>query len=337
LLQDDQFLARFLSIMSANDVREELIACWSAAVAGSKTATLAERFPVSAGLAKGLYLAKQGRVTEAVACFESIESGLSSALAALSWIGLAWLYKDYDTTEDRPMVLQKAAEALRRTALLADNVRGAALAGESTRSLGWLLKDLGAIDEAEQAFQDALGTYERFEMTRQIAWTRRDLGCLYRDIGRVGAAEDQLKLAEDTFRRLGDERNTAITLKDLGVLFLGLAVEQPDREPRYVDLALAAFDESMKRSRRARTGDLGAWLLRYQGIAHALAGRVAEGRQLITRAAALFQEFTAANRSLCDFCMAHALEIRRPYLLELYGHLPVAHERDYQQLLESGA
>lgn len=335
LLQDDPFLARFLSIMSANDVREELIACWTAALAGAKAATLAERFPVSAGLARGLYLAKQGSAAEAIACFESIESGLSSALAALSWIGLAWLYKDYDTTEDRPMVLHKAAEALRRTAPLADNSRGAALAGESTRSLGWLLKDLGAIDEAERTFQDALRTYERFEMTRQIAWTRRDLGCLYRDIGRVGLAEDQLRLAEDTFRRLGDERNMAITFKDLGVLFLGLAVAQPDRELRYAELALTAFDDSLKCARRARTGDLNAWLLRYQGIAHSLAGRVAEGQQLIKRAAALFQEFTVANRSLCGFCAAHALEIRRPYLLELYGHLPVANEREYQRLLES--
>ena len=77
-----------------------------------------------------------------------------------------------------------------------------------------------------------------------------------------------------------------------------------------------------------------AWLMRYQGIANALAGRIVEGRQLITLAAEKFLEFQVANTSLSHFCAEHALEIRRPYLLELYGHLPAAHEDEYRRLLE---
>lgn len=334
LLQDDQFLGRFLSLMSSNDVREELIACWTLIAPDSRD-RLIERFPASGALAKGLYLARQGRPDEAVECFESVNSGLSSGLAALFWIGLAWLYKDSDIGADRRTVLQKAAAALHHAASASDNARGAVLWGEATRSLGWLLKDLGALEDAEAAFKEALAIYERFDMARQVAWTRRDLGCFYRDGGRSGPAEEQLTQADAAFRRAGDARNTAITLKDLGVLFLTRAADQPERRPEYVGQALAAFDSARQFARLARTGDLNAWLMRYEGIAHAMAGHIAEGRQLITRAAAQFQEFQAANQSLSTFCAAHADEIRRPHLLELYGHLPVADESQHRQLLET--
>lgn len=335
LFQEDRFLEDFMSMMSTNDLREELIACWRAAERLSLTAPLVERFPASTGLARGFELAKDGHASEAVAAFEAIQEGLSSGLAAVFWVGLAWLYKDHDTTEERRIVLQRGAAALRRAEPLFHNVRGAALWGEATRSLAWLLKDLEFFDEAEAAFHEARDIYERFEMERQVAWTQRDLGCFYRDTGRADDAEDQLRQALAVFSRLGDDRNRAITLKELGVLFLGLSVGEPRGAGGYLDEAMTSLQESRRIAHGVRVGDLNAWVMRYEGLAQALAGHLSEGRQLIRQARGQFEQFQSANLALSDFCVDNALDIRRPHLLELYGHLPTVNIADYGHLLES--
>jgi hypothetical protein len=167
------------------------------------------------------------------------------------------------------------------------------------------------------------------------AWTARDLGCLYRDTGRAGQAEPLLRRSEQMFRQLGDARQLARSLKDLGVLYLGLAAAADGDRPVLAGRAAAFLEEGLSLAEQLGAGQLAAWLLRYLGVAEALQGRVEAGRDRIARARGRFSEFTPANQALCDFLAAHLDQVKRPHLLELFGHLPLVAAREYGRLLQA--
>jgi hypothetical protein len=114
-----------------------------------------------------------------------------------------------------------------------------------------------------------------------------------------------------------------------------LALRRPAERRELLTAADGAFTEARDLAATTSSHDLDAWLLRYEGISWAAAGRVQAGREAIERARPLFQEFIATNEVLCRLCVDRITEIRQPHLLELFGHEPVP-RANYEELFRQG-
>jgi tetratricopeptide (TPR) repeat protein len=335
LLQDDTFLSRFLGLEVRDALRSELLAAWERASAEGGADTIRAEGPAVAALAQGLAFRARGEHTGAIPHLEAATAGPSAILSAYAWIELAWVYKDHDPSPDHAASLTRAQTALHHAQGVPLSPGTDLIVAEATASMGWLLKDLGHANVAEQSFRDALAIYRRRRIKRRVAWTRRDLGCLFRDTGRLDKAEARLTRALRWFRASKDSWNQAVTLKDLGVLLLLRFLEAPPPAGQpFLSRARHAFIQARRLARGDTGDDLQAWALRYQGLALAYGGDLPGGVARIRRAAGRFRRFTAANRALCDYCAEHAAEVRRPHLLERFGHLPQAVPDEYGRLLE---
>ena len=341
VLQDDGFLERFLGLERGEGLRSELLVAWQRASVpvGTGAEAIRAEGPAVAALAEGLALRARGEHIAAIPHLEAATAGPSVIISTYARIELAWLYKDHDPGPDRAASLTRAATALHQAL---HQARGVSLGpgtelivAEATDSMGWLLKDQGRDDLAERAFRDAVEVNRRHGIARRVAWTERDLGCLLRDAGRLDEAGALLAQALRRFRALLDSWNQAVTIKDAGVLLL-LLLARGRRSRREAPLGRAM--RAFRRARRlvgGETGDdLRAWALRYEGLALARGGDLAGGVALIRQSEGEFRHFTEANRALCDFCADHAAEVRRPHLLELFGHLPRAVTEEFGRLLD---
>jgi tetratricopeptide (TPR) repeat protein len=330
LLQDDAYLAEFIRVASPDVLREELFQCWSAAEKTGQEESVLAHARSAACMSRGMYRARTEDVGRAITSFEEMPDQPSVVLDALRWNELCWLTKDY-APDRRPESLDIALRSLRLAGERLADDRCASLVAEVHRSAGWLFKDMNRPDDAEEVFKEALRIFERLDLTRQVAWTERDLGCLYRDLGRRKLAEQFLRQSEEAFRRLGDRRQLSVSLKDLGILSLEKA--SADRSTLGAQAALY-FEEALELAEMLREHELVAWLLRYQGIAEGMQGRVEHGRKLIAGARSRFKQFPESNQALCDFVSQHLTEVRRPHLLELFGYLAATNAADLPQLLQ---
>lgn len=276
-------------------------------------------------------MSRNAPVEEVKECFETATSAKSRVVAGLAWLELGWFHKDRNTSPDRSVVLEKARRSLDEARRALSGLGFESLLAEAQRSLGWMLKDSGRPDDAEKAFLEALSTYRSLAVTLQVAWTERDLGAFYRDQARWEESKGALDRAQALFREYDDRLNLAITLKDVGLLQLLLALRRPAEWRELLTAADGAFTEAYDLATTTSSHGLDAWLLRYEGIAWAAAGRVQAGREAIEQARPLFREFIAANEILCRLCVDRVTEIRQPHLLELFGHEPVP-RANYEEL-----
>jgi hypothetical protein len=335
LLADDRYLKELLRLRDPRTLRRELLAGLAAAEAVGSTRDLREKSPASLAVAEGLARGRAVPVDEALRLFGPAVAGTSRILAGLAWLEMGWLHKDRDRSADRAAALGKARRALEeaRNALTGFGFEG--LLAEAHRSLGWMLKDLGLAAEAETAFLAARAVYEALGVDLQIAWTERDLSAFYRDQGRWDDSRRGLDRAETVFRSLRDRRQLAITLKDIGLLRLSLALHRPEERAEELSAAERAFAEAHTLAQATPSGDLDAWIVRYEGIRAAAAGRVQAGRETLQQARQLFTDFVPANDVLCRLCAARISEIRQPHLLELFGHEPQPRP-SYEELFQEG-
>jgi tetratricopeptide (TPR) repeat protein len=334
LLQDDAYLAAFIRAASPDALREELYQCWSAVETTAQTQSVQDQAPAAAGMAHGLYRARNNDVYGAVPFFEEMPDRPSAVLDALRWNELSWLTKDY-TAARRRKSMEKALRSLRHANQRLSDLHLGAVVAEGLRSAAWMLKDLDRTDDAEDAFKQAVQIFERLDVARQVAWTKRDLGCLYRDMGRAGLAEPLLRDSEQLFRGLGDRRQLAVSLKDLGILSLekAIAAAAPERAA-LAERADAYFQEALELAEILQERDLAAWLFRYRGLSEGLQGRMETGQQLIALSRDRFEHFKESNQVLCDYLSAHLGEVRHPHLLELFGRLLPAEGVKYSRLLQ---
>jgi len=333
LLQDDVYLAEFIRATSPDRLREELYQCWSAAEATAQTQSVQDQAPAAAGMAHGLHRARNNDVYGAIPFFEEMPNRPSAVLDALRWNELSWLTKDY-TAARRRKSMDKALRALRHATERLSDARLGALAAEGLRSAGWMLKDLNRTDDARNAFEQAVQIFEKLDVERQVAWTKRDLGCLHRDMGQAGLAEPLLRDSERVFRGLGDRRQLAVSLKDLGVLSLERAIAATREQAALAAQADAYFREALELAEQLQERDLAAWLLRYRGLAEGSQGRIATGQALIALSRDRFEHFRESNQALCDYLSVHLAAVRHPERLELFGRSLASEDVKYSRLLQ---
>lgn len=334
LLQDDAYLGAFIHVASPDALREELYQCWYAVETTAQTQSVHGHATAAAGMACGLYRARNNDVYGAIPILEQMPDRPSAVLDALRWNELSWLTKDY-TAARRRKSMEKALRSLQHASQRLSDVHLGAVVAEGLRSAAWMLKDLDRTDDAEDAFKQAVQIFEGLDIARQVAWTKRDLGCLYRDTGRANLSEPLLRDSEHVFRGLGDRRQLAISLKDLGVLSLERAIA--DATPERAALAGradACFQEALELADILQERDLAAWLCRYRGLSEGVQGRLETGQQLIALSRDRFEHFKESNQLLCDYLSAHLAEVRHPYLLELFGHLLPSERVKYPRMLK---
>ena len=331
LFEDDRFLQQLLRLGGPSTLRRELLEGLAAAESAGSIEEIGKGHPWSIAVARGLAGSRDAPVEEVKEYFETATSAKSRVVAGLAWLELGWFHKDRDTSPGRSAVLENARRALDEAVRTLSGLGFESLLAEAQRSLGWMLKDSGHPDDAEKAFLGALSLYEGLAATLQVAWTERDLGVFYRDGARWEESKGALDRAQALFREYDDGLNLAITLKDMGTLQLLLALRRPAERRALLTAADGAFTEARDLAATTSSHDLDAWLLRYEGISWAAAGRVQAGREAIERALPLFQEFIAANEVLCRLCVDRITEIRQPHLLELFGREPVP-RANYEEL-----
>jgi tetratricopeptide (TPR) repeat protein len=332
LLQDDAYLGEFLRYAPPDVLREEIYQCWAAVEAVASAASIREHAPAAACMAHGLYRIRNNDVPGGMASFEKMPDGPSAVLAVLTWNELAWLTKDY-ARENRRESMERAVRALVDATRRIPDDRLRPLSGEALRSAGWMFKDLDLIEDAEHAFRQSMEIFEKLDVARQVAWTKRDLGCLYRDMGRRYSAAPLLRESEETFRLLGDRRQLAVTVKDFGVLSLEAAIEASDDRAQLADRADRYFREALDLCEALAEHDQAAWVQRYRGLAEGLRD-VAAGRALIALSRGRFELFRESNQALCDYLSAHIEDVRHPHLLELFGRLQPSEPATYSRLLQ---
>jgi tetratricopeptide (TPR) repeat protein len=254
-------------------------------------------------------------------------------MAVLGWTEACWLAKDHLSPAEARFVITEGAQALSATLAETSDADHGVLGIEVARTLGWMLKDLGLAEDACAAFQMAVALGERLDNPRQLAWSARDLGCWYRDAHDFARARQWLTSAIGGFRALGDERQLAISLKDLGLLELEEASgSSPPCDDR-LQAARSALQAALSLAEMLGDTDLAAWVNRYLGLAEAGGGELEEGRQRIERTAEQFWHFRDTNVALSQFCAQHVGQIRRPILVERFGHSHEA-DADFRGLLE---
>ena len=333
LLEDDQYLKKLLELRGPSFLRRELLQGLAASERAGSTEALSKASGSSIAVATGLAKAKDATPDEARRSLETARAGTSRVLAGLASLELGWLHKDRDTSPDRAAALEKARRALEEARTALAGLGFESLLAEAQRSLGWMLKDLGLAGEAEGAFLAALSTCESLDADLQVAWSERDLGAFYRDQARWNESRRALDRAETLFRSHRDHLKLAVTLKDIGLLRLSQALQPAEAIAEHLRGAERAFREARKLAEATPSGDLEAWILRYEGICAVLGRRVPEGRDAIERARSLFTDFVPVNDALCWLCAERAAAIRQPHLLELFGHEPQP-RASYEELFQ---
>ena len=332
LTEDDEFLSRFLSVCSPEALRREMKWSWAAAVAQGTDTDIGESHPTTAYFAHGLHLAERGHYTEAIGTMRQGVPGSAATIAALAWNEACWLAKDHLPPAEARTALAEGARYL-SDALMAigDDAQGV-LCIEVARTIGWMLKDLGLATESCSAFQTALALSERTKNARQLAWSARDLGCCYRDAHDFDQSRHHLRCSITWFDELGDERQLAISLKDLGLLELEQASGRPIPSDAAAQAAVAMLERSLRLAEGLGDAEIGAWVERYLGLAEALTGEGDLGRRRIAGTAEQFLHFRDTNCALSRFCAEHAEQIRRPTLIERFGHSHHS-DGDFRELL----
>jgi hypothetical protein len=85
LLQDDAYLSAFINVASPDALREELYQSWAAVEKAGDAAVVHTQWPAAAGMAHGLYRARNNDVPGAIQYFERMPRTAPAVLDALRW------------------------------------------------------------------------------------------------------------------------------------------------------------------------------------------------------------------------------------------------------------
>jgi tetratricopeptide (TPR) repeat protein len=168
-------------------------------------------------------------------------------------------------------------EAKRRFRQLADAGRGVAagMVGKTLTEIGICLMALGRLDEAGEAYQDAIERATRLGDRRAVAVAEGNLAYVRLDQKRYQEALDGLAQARATFEALGEPRQVAIVSHQIGNVY---------QEAEQYDVAEDAYRRSLAISVQETDLFAQAETLHQLGILYHKKGRLEESAAFLRQA-----------------------------------------------------
>ncbi|MGH8590414.1 MAG: tetratricopeptide repeat protein [Gammaproteobacteria bacterium] len=227
---------------------------------------------------------------------------------------------------------QKAFAAYQRSIELARHGGNKAEVAATLNNLGILHRDQNRMDEARQAYEEALKIRRKLAETNpetylpDVAGTLNNLGILHSDQNRMGEARQAYEEALKTYRELAKTNPetylpyVAMTLNNLGVLY---------RDQNRMDEARQAYEEALKIRRELATTNPETYLpdvaetLNNLGTLHSDQTRTDEARQANEEALKTYRELAKTSP-----------ETYLPYVAGTLNNLGILH-RDQNRMDEA--